>query len=294
VTLPNFLVIGVHKGASTSLRAYLGAHPDVFVAPAWEPSYFALQGQPRFLPDGSFARPDMERGGGVFTLEDYEALFSGVTTESAIGEKSPAYLINPEAPHRIKELIPDVRLIAVLRNPVDRAFSHYQHQVRLGHEDLSFAEAVEAEFSKQRMPKGQVRHYVRTGKYAKRVERYQSLFPPEQLRIYLLDDLVLDTRTAIKEMYAYIGVDPSFEPNLSVRHNARPTGELGSGGSKTKLRHLGRSLVRRPPARPPQPPQPTIEPTMEPQTRQELLDFYRDDIVRLQSLIDRDLSAWLE
>jgi hypothetical protein len=281
VTLPNFLIIGAHKGASTSLRAYLGAHPDVYVTPVVEPSFFAFEGRER--------RPEGELHQFAYTLEEYEAMFAGVTTEKAIGEKSPAYLTSPRAPGRIKDLIPDVRLIAVLRHPVDRAFSHYLMAVREGKEDLSFAEAVVAERQKLRTETGLVRHYVRSSMYANRVERYQSLFGPEQFRIYLLEDLRSDMRSVMREIFEHVGVDSSFEPDLTVRHNARP-GQGHVRPPRSKLRQLGSTMVKRPPRQPSQPP----APTMSSSTRQELLEHYHEDIVRLQPLIGRDLSAWLK
>ena len=285
VTLPNFLVIGAHKGASTSLRAYLGAHPDVFVAPALEPSFFALEGQERFRPDGSYTRPDMEQSGATYTLEEYEALFAGVTSEHAIGEKSPAYLTNKDAPFRIKRLIPDVRLIAVLRNPVERAFSHYLMDVRSGHENLTFAEAVGAELERQPMKTGFVRHYVRSGKYANRIEQYLSLFGPQQIHIYLYEDLLCDMAATMREIYEYLGVDPAFTPDLTVRHNARPA-PVHNRGLGSRLCSFGRAITRRE--------VPSPAPSAIPVTaRQELVSFYREDIVRLQALIDRDLTGWL-
>jgi hypothetical protein len=281
VTLPNFLIIGAHKGASTSLRAYLGAHPDVYVAPALEPSFFAIEGQER--PEVNVHGPGYVL---TYTLSEYEALFDGVTTEKAIGEKSPAYLTSSRAPGRIKELIPDVRLIAVLRNPADRAFSHYLMDLRGGSEDLSFAEAVVAERNKQRKRNGLPRHYVKSGKYAHRIQRYQSLFGAEQLRVFLYEDLVLDMPSVMREIYEYVGVDSSFEPDLSVRHNAKPS-QHRNDSPRAKLHQLGSTLVGRRPIQP-------ASPKMSAATRVELLDFYRDDVLQLQTLIGRDLSAWLE
>ena len=285
MTLPNFLIIGAHKGASSSLRIYLGEHPDVFVAPVGEPSFFALEGQARFRPDGTFTRPGMENAGATFTLEEYEALFAGVTSERAVGEKSPAYLTNRDAPFRIRRLIPDVRLIAVLRNPVERAYSHYLMNVRSGQECLTFADAVAAERHRQPMGAGLVRHYVRSGIYADRIELYLSLFGPEKFRIYLYEDLVRDMSAIMRELYEYVGVDPAFTPDLTVRHNARPT-EHHNGRLRSRLSSLGRSMTTRDVA-------PTVSNGILLGTRKELLSFYRDDIVRLQALIDRDLTGWL-
>ena len=284
VTLPNFLIIGAHKGGTTSLHSYLGAHPDVFVPRALEPSFFALEGRPRTNPDGSPTDALMQSSGAVYTLEEYEGLFADVTSESAVGEKSPAYLTNRDAPHRIRALIPDVRLIAVLRNPIERAFSHYLMVVRGGLERSPFDEAIIGERNKEPSSPGVVRHYVRSGLYAKRIARYQGLFPPEQLRIYLYEDLDRDTLAVVEDIYQFIGVDPTFRPDVSVRYNAKPRSSGRRGLLSRKIPHLSPR------------PDPRVDSTsveMPSATRRELLDFYRDDITRLQTLIGRDLSSWL-
>jgi hypothetical protein len=256
----------------------------VFVAPVLEPSFFALEGKPRFHPDGSYTRPNMEKAGATWTLEDYEALFAGVTTEKAIGEKSPAYLTNRTAPYQIKQLIPDVRLIAVLRNPIDRAFSHYLMNVRTGDETLSFADAVAAENNRQPMRPGVVRHYVRSGQYSAQIERYLTLFGPEQLRVYLYEDVSTDTGTILREIYEHIGVSPDFTPDLTVRYNARPV-DVSNRRASFRPRSLARRMIK------PQAAQSTST-VISASTRQELSAFFREDIVRLQALIGRDLSGW--
>ncbi len=284
LTLPNFLIIGANKGATTSLRAYLGEHPDVFVPSMIEPSFFAIAGRPRTLADGSNAYVELEREGAAFSLEEYEAMFEGVTTESAIGEKSTAYLTSPHAPHRIKELIPDVKLVAILRNPVERAFSHYLMEVRWGHERLSFDEAVAAERDRKYMNPGGARHYVRSGRYANRVERYQGLFRREQFRIYLFEDMQTDTPAVVREVFEYIGVDPDFEPDLNLHHNARPPRTARPRMARRIASALSQPSRLKPPS---------TSSRMTPKTREELVDFYREDILKLQTLIDRDLTSWM-
>src|SRR5690242_17389826 len=115
--LPNFLIVGAHKAGTESMRMYLMEHPQVFMTEAHEPNFFALEGTAKFNPDGTPTRPWMLQSGAVYTIDEYEALFDGVTDERAVGEKSPIYLRNPDAPARIKERLPGVRLVAVLRNP---------------------------------------------------------------------------------------------------------------------------------------------------------------------------------
>ena len=111
MTLPNFLIIGAPKAGTTSLYSYFREHPAIFMPELKEPRFFGYEGQ------GDRIRFP------VRTLEEYTALFDGVTTETAIGEATPHYLVYPVAAQRIRDLIPGVRLIASLRDPVDRAYS---------------------------------------------------------------------------------------------------------------------------------------------------------------------------
>lgn len=284
--LPTFVIIGAHKGGTTSLHAYLREHPDVFMTTVQEPCFFALEGQSRRNPDGTPSRPMLQAQGAAYTWPEYVELFREVRDERAIGEKSPIYLPNPQAPHRIKQYLPDVRLIAVLRQPGDRAFSHYRMNVGSGSEKLPFDQAVKRELERTHLRPGVVQPYLRYGFYADSVARYKEVFPPEQLRFYLYDDFSADTPGVVADIFRYIGVDPTFTPRTDVRHNARPQ---RNRPLKSRIRsHVAASVPRavgleRPPTT-----------ALSTATRRRLLDIYRPDILKLQDLLSRDLSAWLQ
>ena len=135
--MPNFLVIGANKSGTSSLYEYLGQHPEVYMSPVKEPLYFSQSGKP---PIGN--RPDLVlQRDATRTLDEYLALFAGVTDEKAIGEASTSNLSNPRAPTCIREALPEAKLVAVLRHPAERAFSAYSmyfglrlrdHDVRRG------------------------------------------------------------------------------------------------------------------------------------------------------------------
>src|SRR5215210_1748036 len=150
--LPNFLVIGAGKSGTTSLYHYLRQHPDVYMSPVKEPLFFAAEGgRIRFPgPDGRMISRAANPGA-VTRMKDYRALFAGVSGKKAVGEASPQYLYTPEAPLRIKHYVPEAKLIAVLRNPVERAYSAFLHRTRLGREPLAdFSEALRQEDSRMR------------------------------------------------------------------------------------------------------------------------------------------------
>ena len=286
MTLPNFLVIGANKAGTTSLARYLQQHPDVYMSAVKEPGFFVLEdGDPT-----AAAAP-----GSTFTFDSYTALFDAVTTERAWGEASTAYLGSPKAPDAIRRHIPDARLVAVLRNPVDRAFSNYKMQVARGRENLDFGEAIRAELDGKPPPPGvRERRYVRLGFYGRYLEGYWSTFDTSQLHVALYDDYRRDAAGVLKEIFGFLDVDDSFVPDTSMRHHVSyvpkirrlhgllqsrvaPVG-VPSGGSRV-MRYMSAWNRRAVP--------------FPADVRRQLIDIYRADISVLQHLIRRDLSAWL-
>src|SRR5262249_39324802 len=141
VVLPNFFVIGAPKAGTTSLYEYVAQHPDVYMSPVKEPAYF----KPRHPPGGEDAEPEDR-------LAAYVALFDGVAGEHVVGEATPSYLQSASAAARIRDAVPDARLVAVLRNPVDRAYSGYSMRVQQGTEDRTFVEAMDVELGRRPRP----------------------------------------------------------------------------------------------------------------------------------------------
>lgn len=286
---PTFLIIGANKGGTTSLYRYLSAHPDVYMSPVKEPSYFAKLGQDGADPTDPAQRRTTAKV--TWTEAEYLALFDGVRDEHAIGEASTAYLANSNAAGRIAETIPDVKLLAVLRQPVQRAFSAYAMHVSWGFEHLDFADAVAAELAGDR-PDGLRRHYIRTGYYGRQLERYFARFPPEQMQFHLYEDLSADPTALVRSVLEFIGVDPAWTPDTASRYNVTPKPSRLDRIPRP-LRHLAgrllpvraRQRIRNRTAR-------VLE--LPDATRRQLLELYRDDIRLTQKLIERDLSSWLE
>jgi hypothetical protein len=246
-------------------------------------------------------RNGRDRQTGISDQAEYEALFAPATTESAIGEASTMYLYLPWVPARIAELKPDMKLIAILRHPVDRAFSHYCMRVGMEAEPLkTFEEAVEAE--PDRVARGDVdgTHYLGRGFYSAQIRRYLDLFPREQLRIYLYDDLREDAVKLSRDAFRFLEVDDRFEPDTSLKQNV---------GEMPKSRALHDFLTRENPTKavlkavlPPTlrkrmataaKDRNLLKPVLSPDTRRRLTGAFREDILNLQDLLSRDLSAWL-
>ncbi|HHP7229388.1 MAG TPA: sulfotransferase [Xenococcaceae cyanobacterium] len=294
--MPNFLIIGAAKAGTTSLYSYLKQHPQIYMSPIKEPRFFALEGEKL-----DFRGPTQSiNQTSVTTLAEYHQLFQEVTTETAIGEASTVYLSSPKAPERIKHHLPDVKLIAILRDPSERAFSSYTHLVRDGYETLSFTEAIAAEAIRIEENWQPLWYYQKRGFYYQQLQRYLELFKPEQIKIYLYEDLAIDSAALIQDVTRFLGVDDTFTPD-STRKNV-------SGIPKNRL--LQNLLTKKNPIKSvlkpllPEPLRQSVlqsltksnlgaKPTLSSEMRQKLIAIYREDILKLQDLIHRDLSQWL-
>lgn len=293
--LPTFLIIGAQKCGTSALYDLLAQHPDVYMAPHKEPHFFAWFGRPYDLTGPAARRAAWQI---VHRREDYEALFDGARPDQARGEASTGYMQEPVAAGHIADTIPDVRLIAVLRDPVARAWSAFHHARRDGVEpldDLLAAVAAEPERIQQRW-RGMT-YYVTTGLYARALRPFLQRFPPHQLRLYLLDDLRRDPTAVLRDMFDHIGVDPDAEIDTARRAGAgrivrSPRLDLAarrSAPARWLRRHLPEAPLRRLYALINQRPD-TGVPT---HVRRELAPRFAPDIAELSALLGRDLSAWL-
>lgn len=249
---PNFFLIGAAKSGTSSLHQYLRAHPEVFMCEPKEPNFMAVDGRDR--SDASLARL-----AAVWTPAEYVDLFRGVTTEKAIGEGSSWYLHCPRAAERIRDYAPESRLIAILRDPAERAHSAYRMHRRLGNEPCeTFQEAL------QRMQQdpgdsGYRLEYLEPGFYRRHLTAYRQELEAGRLQIHCTEDLDQDPQATLSKMFGFLGVESAFQPpDLRRRYNTSP----GAG-------------------------------TLSPEMRERLVELYREDILELQELLERDLSAWL-
>ena len=279
MTLPNFIIIGAARSGTTSLYHYLGEHPDVFVSAVKETNFFAYRGQ----PDRDFR---------VHTLEQYEALFAGAGDARAIGEASPSYLNVPGTAERMREQLPDARLLAVLRHPAERAFSAYLMRVR-GDGRERERRAIDAAFAPDAP-------FVRNAFCFERLKDYFDAFPHDRIRVHLYEELSREPRRVLAASFAFLDVDPAFAPDLSQRYNAGwvpRNAPLNAALKSRRLRRIARSLVRGRARRLFQRAASVNSaeaPAMPPELHARLTDLYREEIERLQGLLQRDLSAWLE
>jgi hypothetical protein len=301
--LPNFLIIGAPRSGTTTLYEELGKHPDVFMSPLKEPLFFAVEGHEPFRGPGDDQ--------GIRDLKTYCELFAGAGGEKVIGEASTLYLYSPQAPHRIKHYLPDVKLVALLRNPAERAYSHFLlHRVSVRETLRDFREAINAEDERERRGWSPVWFYRKLGLYSRQLARYQSLFQPEQLRVFLFEDLEQNPEKLITELCHFLGIERRFMCQVPSRRNAGRyprsmklhgfllqrnfistlldpflSGRWGLSFRRKMWELVARRLVHLNLGKP--------RLTLRPEDRQWLIEYYREDILRTQELLQRDLSHWL-
>lgn len=285
MTLPNTLVIGPPKTGTTSLWHYMGQHPDVFMSAFKEPAFFWTE-----APAWKTNR--------VETLDDYAKLFEGAAGFTAIGEASPAYFADPGAPDAIRSTLDEVRLISLLRDPRDRTFSAFTFQrMREFEPEANVIDAVNSDASRSREERVM---YIDQGLYFKHLTRYLEVFPEDRLLVVFNDDLRERPDELMAEIFSFVGVDPevdidtsseltvSGEPRIRAFHtllsNRNPLKRALVPFLPESLRKRGRrvrdaNLERR---------------SMTTEERRALRPFFEDDIRRLQSLVGRDLSHWLD
>ncbi len=289
MVLPNFLIIGTPKAGTTAIYHYLKQHPEIYLSPNKEPHFFSFIGE---------QKPDW----GVKTLAEYEKLFQGVTQEKAIGEASIWYLYSQSAAEQIKHYIPDVKIIIILRNPIERAYSSWAFRVQCGWESIvDFQQALQAEENRIANNYEWDFHYLHTGFYYNQIQRYFKLFPREQIFIGTHDDLKQDCASFLKNIFNFLEVDDTFIPDTSIRHNQtkfpknKLINQLLTKSSHWKevakilipdiLRKNLRSKI--------------IEtnqysvPKLSQELRNKYTLLYREDILKTSELSNVDISQWL-
>lgn len=297
--MPNFLIIGAAKSGTGALHYYLKQHPQIYMSPVREPHFFALEGEPlNFQGPGDDETINQLA---ITAIADYLELYQDVSDEVAIGESSVSSLYKPEAAQRIHRHIPSVKLIVILRNPVERAYSSYLYMVARGREPCAtFLEALQEEERRIKDNWQHIWHYQKMGFYYEQLKRYLDRFDAEQLKVYLYDDFVSNSQNVLKDVFRFLDVDDAFQPDTSLKPNVSgvpshkalyallmqpgPIRRLLKGLLPRKLRQdMANGFRKRTLHKSPLPPE----------LRRQLTHIYRKDILCLQELIQRDLSGWL-
>jgi len=303
-TWPSFIILGAGKSGTTSLYAYCQEHPEVFMSAIKETNFFELEGQQTIFSEAEDPLKLKHYPQSINNIKDYTALFKNTANFKSKGEASPMYLYGKNAPANLKKYVPEIKLIAILRQPSERLFSRYTHLLRDGHEPTkSFEDVFDTNSIWWQRP-----DLVQEGFYYQHLSRYFRLFDSAQIKVFLYDDLKSDSKKVMRELYRFIGVDQNFKPstNQSFNVSGKPKSKLvnqliGTNSDlinwlKTsfpgvfkllknnpivaskfdKMRHANLERI-----------------SLDAKTRQRLDDIYKDDIQQLSQLLQRDLKHWI-
>ena len=297
MALPDFLLVGAPKAGTTALHVALARHPQLYLSPVKEPKFFLTDGGP---PDGPGGPGDAQTFRAyVWRPEDYEALFDAAPRGTLAGESTTLYLRDPEAHARIAATVPSARLVAVVRDPVDRAHSNWTHLRSAGLEpEGDFLRACELEESRVARGWGPFWRYVDLGRYGAQLSHLFSVFPREQVFVVLYRDLRRDPVGTLDRICAFLGI-PAGAVNSVPAENvtaaaagSRADRLLGRvlpmlgrlpGGIRDRAvpvlrRHLQREQRQRAP--------------ITPAERAALLPSFLDDIAVLESVTGLHLDHW--
>lgn len=298
--LPNFLLAGAAKSGTTALYYQLKGHPEIHWSPVKEPCFFSAQ-IIDFPQNG--IRDDEKYY--ARTLGDYYKLFAGAEGKKAIGEASvdTLYFYKKTIP-LIKQYLGDPAIILMLRHPIERAFSAYMHLVRDNREFLSFEEGLKQEAERIRQNWQCMWHYQTRGMYYQQVKAFKEAF--SRVSVWLYDDFKKAPQATIKQILEFLGVDSTFQPvNTSARYNVTGIPRfkclnnffLMKNKMQRSIRNIGSFLLtedRWVKFREGIRAKFYVKAVMKPGTRAFLLESFREDILKLQDLLDRDLGHWLK
>jgi len=312
MTLPNFFIVGAPKAGTDELFYDLDQHPEIYMSPLKEPCYFSAEIRPqyfhpslwqqaeivaastrKYLDDGM---PEKRFGGIVSDLNDYQRLFSRAKNEKAIGEGSVCYLWSKTAAAAIATTVPQARIVIVLMDPAERAYRQYLKSVSDGTVGHDFRTHLE----------NALRHgselcvyhpFLEFGNYFEQVRRYIKGFPSRQLNVSLYEDIPADRRAWFRGILSFLEVDCEFRPQQvevpSKPHVPRLVGVSHAFRSVAITRTIKRFLPKRFLSFAKRAMERKHTPKLRPEDRAILVDYYRGDILKLQELLGRDLTAWL-
>lgn len=304
--IPDFLIIGAGKSGTTSLDNYLKQHPEIFISRFKEPNFYGyelvksqdLGGDPSELE---------HYNNSVTNLRDYLKLFDAARPGQLIGETSNTYMYHEVAAARIKYYNPNVKLIAVLRQPTERLYSRYLHLAREDKRPTeNFADCLNPQTIWWRR-----NDLIKEGFYSRYLERFYKLFPSENIRVFLYEDFSKKPSVVLKEIFSFLGIDSAFEIDLSVKYNEsgliknkfldKIYGGKGIISKTVKAifpetivsflrestfvqKHLNKIRSKN-----------LTKPKLDVNLYNKITEeVYREDIINLQELLGKDLSHWLK
>ena len=305
---PNFFLVGAAKCGTTSVSSWLESHPDLYVSPIKEPNFFSVDIEVEKFRKGYLKSFDGEDSVGVKPLakrqiaflrdeELYAQLFKPNNKSIHAGECSTSYLYSEVAAQRIKAFNPDSKIIVILRNPADRAFSHYQMAVQMGLERGGFLSAFKRDTNKADIGWGISELYFELGQYSEQVKRFVKQFPENQIKVVLFEDWIGQPKETQESICKFLNVsifaalknevlNKSVTPKNPSLHRIIMQSRFKDFVKKVLPTNFFNKMKSRQ--------YKDKNEVLALEERKYLIDLYREDILELQSLLKRDLSNWLK
>ena len=285
----DFFIVGAAKSGTTSLARYLNDHPEIQMSEIKEPNYFSFEevDAQQLHSDGRIIR----------TEKEYHELFSG-QTEKVWGEASVSYLFYPNAASRIQLYNPKAKIIILLRAPSKRAYSHYIMDQRLGLVDMNFEDIV---YKKGSNPKLNLyyQQYIELGFYFAQVSRYLQIFGKENVSVNLMSDFISEPSEFTKMIYSFVGVDSNFSPEKYDRHNAHMASKNRIIQRMYKSKIIRKSIKKLSSPKLLKLIQKVAFKNGKPndlgqELEKQLKSIYREDVIKLEALLNRNLNEWYD
>ncbi len=285
----DFFIVGAPKAGTTSLYHYLNEHLEIEMSSQKEPDYFS---------DSLIQNKGMYYGKNrIDTLEKYNNLFINPEVKLR-GEGSVSYLFYDDVPLKIKTYNPEAKIIIILRDPVDRAFSHYLMDYRLGLVSESFEDIINKK-SKHKNAHLFYQQYIQVSEYAPQIKRYLNVFKRENILFIDYEDFKNDVAGVVNNVYLFLGVNDDFQPNLNKKHNTYTMPKNGiiryiysfvsfrnfltSIFSKGLVESIRNRLFIN-----------DRKPKLSNANREFLNEFFKEDLKELNALLNKDFTKWLK
>ena len=286
----DFFIVGAPKAGTTSLYHYFNEHPEIEMSTKKEPDYFS---------DEAINQQGMYYGEHrIDTLEKYEALFPDDATDKKLGEASVSYLFYPNVAGDIYKYNPDAKIIIMLRNPVDRAFSHYLMDYRLGLVSDSFEDIVTKQSSSGKATLC-CQQYIEISAYAQQIKRYFEVFDTANILVIDYAEFKKNAQGIVKKGYDFLEVDNAFVADVNKKHNTYTMPNNEAIRKVYSLAYLRKALNILLPKLLTKKIRALFfktdkKPTLSNPTRTQLKTFFKNDVAELSKILATDFSKWIK
>jgi len=279
---PNFFIVGAIRAGTTSLYEYLKQIPSIYMSAIKEPNYFTASIDEKQL----FTRS-------ISSEKKYLKLFTNVKNEKAIGDASPTYLWDPKSAELIHKKIPEAKIIMILRNPIERAYSHYLMLLGRGVIKSSFEKIIsDSENVPHNDFSGRV---INAGFYSEQIKRYFEIFPKNQVKILIFEEFVKSTKESVQNILDFLEVNdipPNSiytiynqftEPRGGISSSILKSGVIKKIGKRLVPISIGESMIKNVLGKK------STKPKLSQKTYESLEYIYREDITKMEIILDRNL-----